>query len=199
METPPHAPRTVSDIAGARVRTARERRGWTLQQLADAVSELGGRISRHAIHDIERGRPGADAARQRQITLDEWLLLAEALAVPPLWLIVPLDGTDQLATTPATERGPASAIPWLLAERPGHDLSEDAARSWRTARGALSQMTLYVRQLATIAELLDRGPDYREDAQEAARQARQTAAGLEALGIAPPAAPAAVSTAIAHG
>lgn len=198
METAPRPPRTVSDIAGDRIRTARERRGWTLQQLADAAAELGGRLSRHAIHDIERGRPGKGAERQRQITLDEWLILAEALAVPPLWLIVPLDGRDQLATAPASARGPASAIPWITADNPGQ-LDDEQLQSWRKAKAELAVVSGYVSQLQAISSLLAAGPSYSADISEAVARARQLADVMAAQGFDPPPAPEQVTAAIMSG
>ena len=59
------------------IRVWRERRNLSAQALADRIAKIGGTLSRVAISKIENGDRGA--------TVEEWLLLAHALAVPHLF------------------------------------------------------------------------------------------------------------------
>jgi transcriptional regulator with XRE-family HTH domain len=59
----------------------RTRKGWTQQQLADRLAELGHPMGRSAISKIEGGT--------RHVTLDDEAAIAHALGVSPLHLTVP--------------------------------------------------------------------------------------------------------------
>ncbi len=84
----------------------RRRRGQqTAQQLSDRTEDLGYRVGRSRISDLERGDRGAP------LGLAELIVLAKALEVPPLVLVLPI------GTHPTTEVLPGVAPPtWQAAK-----------------------------------------------------------------------------------
>lgn len=88
----------------------RHRRGWTQQQLADAVAEHGGLLDRATVAKIETNR--------RSVSIDELLLLAAALNVPPPLLLVPLGSEDRVEVTPRSRVHPHLALEWLCGDEP---------------------------------------------------------------------------------
>jgi transcriptional regulator with XRE-family HTH domain len=76
------------------IQTVRLRKGWTQQELADRVTQLGMPMGRAVILKIERKR--------RHVTVDELVALSAALEVSPLFLLMPRDATsgDQIRVTP---------------------------------------------------------------------------------------------------
>jgi transcriptional regulator with XRE-family HTH domain len=86
---------TVSDVAAARVREVRKRRGWQPADLAARCAELGaGHLTENVIENIESGRRDKQGRRRRDVTVDELLTLAVALNVAPVHLLVPVDDPD---------------------------------------------------------------------------------------------------------
>jgi transcriptional regulator with XRE-family HTH domain len=77
--------KTPSEIFAVEVRTTRERKGWTQQQLADRLAALDCPIDRSIIAKIESGKRG--------VSLDEAFAFAAALGVSPAALALPR-GTD---------------------------------------------------------------------------------------------------------
>jgi transcriptional regulator with XRE-family HTH domain len=81
---------TPSDVVAARVREVRTRRGLTAEQLATRCQELGAKLTTQGIYKIETARESATRP-PRQVTVDELLVLADALDVAPVHLLVPPD------------------------------------------------------------------------------------------------------------
>lgn len=105
----------VSQVVGGQVRRHRKRRGWTQQRLAEAISDHGGTLSRGAVAKVESG--------VRDVSIDEFLLLAAALNVPPPLLLVPLGGevedrVDRVEVTPRSRIHPHLALEWLCGNEP---------------------------------------------------------------------------------
>src|SRR5690242_17167972 len=75
-------------MVGQRVRKLRRENGLSA---ADVEKRSGGRIKRQVIANLELGR-------REQITVPEVFALAAALDVPPLFLLLPDDGTLLQAT-----------------------------------------------------------------------------------------------------
>lgn len=100
---------TASDIAARRIREARNRRGWTVKQLAEHCVKAGaGHLTAAVITNLEtRRRPG------REITADELLALAWVLGVPPLQLLAPLSDDETLQVVPGRDLAPLDAAGWL--------------------------------------------------------------------------------------
>ena len=81
---------TMSDIVADRIRTARKRRGWSAQELADRLATAGSpELSMFVISNIESGRRKADGKRRRDVSVDELFVIACVLGVPPIHLLVP--------------------------------------------------------------------------------------------------------------
>ena len=80
---------TMSDVVGDRIRTARKRRGWSAQKLADQLAAAGApELTMFVISNIESGRR-KDGKRRRDVSVDELFLIAYVLGVPPIHLLVP--------------------------------------------------------------------------------------------------------------
>jgi transcriptional regulator with XRE-family HTH domain len=100
---------SASDIAGRHIRQARTERGWTVRELADRCAKAGApQITHTVITNLETRRRGT-----REITLDETLVLARVLGVPPLQLMVPLDAGETLEIVPGDEMGAPEAVQWI--------------------------------------------------------------------------------------
>ncbi len=83
---------TPSDTVAANVREIRKRRGLTAAGLSERCRLAGGEgISVPVLQNIEYGRR-RDGERTRHITVDEMLVLARALSVPPYALLPELGG-----------------------------------------------------------------------------------------------------------
>lgn len=80
--------RTVSDALADLIRSARRERHLTAAQLAMLCRDTGSSvISPDVMRNIEAGRRTVDGARRRMITVDELVVIAEALDVPPDFLL----------------------------------------------------------------------------------------------------------------
>lgn len=99
-----------SEILGDQVKEWRRKRNLSAQQLADRVAELGGTLDRVAISKLENG--------QRGVSLDEALMLAAALNVPPPLLILPLGSESRVRITDESVIHPHLALEWLAGQQP---------------------------------------------------------------------------------
>lgn len=114
---PPKKPeRTVQfeAHAAARIRFEREHQGWSLEQLASRITELGCPLDRSAIYKIEQGN--------RRITLDEAGAFALAFRTSVDKLMVP-------TAVVATERG-----------RKLWDAYQKATETYLAARSSLDEL-----------------------------------------------------------
>jgi transcriptional regulator with XRE-family HTH domain len=85
----------MSDIVAQRIRTARKRRGWSAQELADRLAAAGApELSIFVISNIESGRR-KDGRRRRDVCVDELFLIAYVLGVPPIHLLVPAEDSEE--------------------------------------------------------------------------------------------------------
>ena len=109
---------TPSDIVAQRVRDMRRRLGLTAGGLAARCAGIGApQITAQVITNLETGRRDASGRRVRGITVDELLVLAAALDVPPPYLLAPLTGDGILAITPSLEVDGLGASRWLCGEQ----------------------------------------------------------------------------------
>lgn len=100
---------SASDLAGRRIREARKRRDWTVRDLADHCAKAGaGHITATVITNLETRRRAT-----RELTVDELLVLAHALDVPPVQLISPLNAGEGLQITPDVQMDVLEAAGWL--------------------------------------------------------------------------------------
>lgn len=103
----------ASDLAGIRVRQARQRHNWTAKDLADRCAAAGApQITPTVITNLETRR-----RKTREITVDEVLALAHVLDVPPLQLIVPEDAGEELEVVPGVNLDAVAAADWIAGVR----------------------------------------------------------------------------------
>ena len=115
-----------SDLAGARIREIRGRRGWTARQLADRCADAGApELTASVIANIETGRRDTEGRRRRDVTIDELMALAYVLEVPPVSLLVPAEG-GQIEITSKVEMGVAVALGFFSGRMPAPDAEQRA-------------------------------------------------------------------------
>jgi transcriptional regulator with XRE-family HTH domain len=130
---------TPSEAFGRRLKQVRDRNGVSTASLMRRLNDLGFKMRRAAIYEIEQGK--------RAVSLDEALALAAAIDVAPLFLMVPFEddepneqkkiryGRDQVLELDRTlaEMG---HFPWSSELRIGQQLSliPSEARSWIVGR-----------------------------------------------------------------
>lgn len=100
--------RTPEETVAHELSAWRDRTRVTAQQLADRIAELGGKLSRQAISKIENG--------DRGVSLDELLLIARALRVPPALLLFPIGRADEVGVLPGVGVYPGAALRWFTGE-----------------------------------------------------------------------------------
>jgi transcriptional regulator with XRE-family HTH domain len=106
----------LSDSLAEVVRRTRREKGVTREQLAQRCAALGWPdLTVGALGSIETGRPDSDRKRRRQVTVDEWLVLAQALNVPPLVLVCPPKQSD-VELFPGTYANPPEMIRWITGD-----------------------------------------------------------------------------------
>ncbi|MFI6471496.1 helix-turn-helix domain-containing protein [Streptomyces sp. NPDC050516] len=95
-------PQTASEVVARQVQELRKRQALTAKGLAERCATMGAPgMTASVIANIESGRPDLHGHRRRQITLEEWLILAQALHVAPIHLLVPIDdGSPRYELTP---------------------------------------------------------------------------------------------------
>jgi transcriptional regulator with XRE-family HTH domain len=106
----PEKPVEVGQVFAARLREARNARGWTQQELANAMEALGAPMDRTTIAKLEKG--------QRQARVEELVALAAALDVSPLYLILPLRIDTTVRLTPKLTVEAIEALKWARGEGP---------------------------------------------------------------------------------
>lgn len=99
-----------STVLAGQVRRWREERNLSAQALANRLAEIGSVLDRRAVSKIENGNRG--------VSLDEWLQLAHALAVPPPLLFVDLQSGADVAVAPGVSLHPWLVWGWVTGEHP---------------------------------------------------------------------------------
>jgi transcriptional regulator with XRE-family HTH domain len=102
---------TPSSYVGPQVRKWRDRRGWSQQDLANRLHELGAAQtgwSQTKVHKLEAGK-------LTRVLVDDVFELALALDVSPLYLLTPLEGHDEQGNTfKVWLGGKVDAWPWVV-------------------------------------------------------------------------------------
>jgi len=203
---------SASDLAGRRIRQIRERRRWTAKELAARCADVGApHITATVITNLETRRRVS-----RQITVDELLVLAHVLEVPPVLLFAPLDDSEILEVAPGVELGALDAAAWAadddamlapvhLALRPPEGVPEPVRRRRDSDPLTLvRQIRVLLRAIQTRTRLLS-SETYRAKHPESERyntnaimiygiRLLECADRLESLGYAPPLPPEARET-----
>lgn len=104
----------LSDVTAAQVRHFREVRAMSRTDLAARCAALGWPALTHgALGHIETGRRGPDGVRRREVTVDEIVILAAALGVPPISLIVPVGHAADVEILPGLTVPVGDALLWI--------------------------------------------------------------------------------------
>jgi transcriptional regulator with XRE-family HTH domain len=82
-----------AEIVAQRVKEARESRGWSQEDLARRLVEIGYAKSRSALTKLEGGR-------FRGVSIDDVFALAAALGISPVYLLTPLADDAPVAISP---------------------------------------------------------------------------------------------------
>jgi transcriptional regulator with XRE-family HTH domain len=102
----------------ARIKEARERRGWSQQKLADRLG-----IARPTVTKIEQG-----GERASNLSVFNLFAFAVALGVAPVHLLVPLEDDDAVQIAPDVDPLPAPiARAWI---RGAYMLRDSDAQAW---------------------------------------------------------------------
>ncbi|UDF20117.1 hypothetical protein [Rhodococcus qingshengii] len=104
---------TTQRVADA-IRKARGKS--TVQWLSDRTAELGHRVSRSRISDLERGDRGG------LLGVAELIVLAGALDVPPVVLLYPGLAEEKIKVLPGIEARSWDALRWFTGEAPMAEL-----------------------------------------------------------------------------
>jgi transcriptional regulator with XRE-family HTH domain len=95
----------------AQIKHLRARRNMTVKGLAARCSELGAeQMTANAITSIE--------VRRRGISVDELLVLALALDVPPGYLLIPIDPAAKMAVTSTQIHDAGAVEQWIVGTAP---------------------------------------------------------------------------------
>lgn len=111
MTTPPTPPPPTPDqTTRKRIRELRKRHGWTQQDLAAALNELGAQTDRAAVAKVELGKRG--------LALDEAFLYALVLDVAPVHLFTPIDSDEPIGLGPNVQCSPSEMRAWIRGQAP---------------------------------------------------------------------------------
>ena len=99
-----------SEVLAREIRRWRAERKLSAQDLANRLAELGSDLNRRVISKIEKG--------ERGVSIDEWLQLAHALAVPPPLLLLDLESGADVAVAPRATLHPWIVWEWITGAHP---------------------------------------------------------------------------------
>jgi hypothetical protein len=146
----------MANRVGEMIRTRREADDKSGQWLSDRTAELGNRVSRSTISELETGR-------RKSITIEDLIVLAAALRIAPLILLYP-DGGD----CDEIEYLPGQIVERVTATRRFTGISQEIIDNYEKA----------------VSELLEASRELRDHAKEAARvgdSMRQVTADLRGI------------------
>jgi transcriptional regulator with XRE-family HTH domain len=112
-------PRGIGDAIASQVRKYRLLRNWSVRQLAEECERLGApQLTAPSLANIERGQVESARRTGRRVLVEELVVLARALQVPPALLVFPLGGTDTIEVTPGEQVLTWEALKWFTGEAP---------------------------------------------------------------------------------
>lgn len=118
---------SVSEVIAARVRKYRQARGWSVRQLAEECAKFGATtLTQASLTNIERGLAAKAGRGSRAVTVEELLILAVVLSVPPVTLMLPFGEHNAVEFFPGTGTDLLNAVRWIV--------GSDAARKALTGR-----------------------------------------------------------------
>ncbi|MEW2518159.1 helix-turn-helix domain-containing protein [Actinacidiphila alni] len=168
----------VGRTVAGEVRRYRQMRGMSAQQLSDRCGELGMKIPRTVLSNIENGRRG-------NIGVAEILILGRALEVPPASLVFPVGYVEEVEALPNEKMHPLHAVRWFSGEAPlpGPGIAMAAwmktamflVRKVHEGKEQVHRLQSRIMDLSSLIAETEPGPlrrAYEDAATEAARQFR---------------------------
>lgn len=141
------ADESPTKTVATRVRQYRTDRGWSARVLAEKCQEAGLKWERDVVANLESGR-------RNMVTLDELLILALVLNVPPILLVTPLGTKDEQQVAPDVRAKPWDVYRWFLGEiadpRGDGSATPETMSNWSKAR---QPIRLYQKLFDTIDKL----------------------------------------------
>ena len=108
---------TASEAIAAAVRKYRQQRDWSVRELAEKCASLGATtLTQASLTNIERGLTSGRRG-SRAVTVDELLVLAYVLDVPPALLMLPLGDANHVEICPGIDVDPYTALQWLVGNK----------------------------------------------------------------------------------
>lgn len=179
----------ASVILGERVRAMRQRRGWTAVALAERCAQLGApQITATVVTNLEASRPGGAGRRSRGVSVDELLVLAAALEVPPPYLLVPLAEDGMLEITPSLRVDSFGVAAWLCGEDlpQGLESDERSPAVFRRARRPLDLLRHVWLVMGTLRKMHDEGAAGSAEYAALVADLRERLEEIDGLGIVTP-------------
>lgn len=101
----------IGQTIASEVRRLRHGRGWTQQNLADRLAEIGAPLNRMTLAKIEAG-----GTRAENLSVADLLVLAAALDTSPVSLVFPAGRVEIVEATPELRIFSGLASKWFCAE-----------------------------------------------------------------------------------
>jgi transcriptional regulator with XRE-family HTH domain len=142
----------LSDVVGERITTWRKRRGLNREALAERCAALGLHLTAESFTNIESGRR-KDGVRRRTITIDELMVIARALNVPPILLIVPYPDKDNVELVPGEILATPEAVHWISGESSIGQTTGDAWVDWVDTASPVLFLRAYRKEFDSYMDL----------------------------------------------
>jgi transcriptional regulator with XRE-family HTH domain len=145
----------LSDVVGERIMTWRKRRGLNRETLAERCAALGMNLTAESFTNIESGRR-KEGVRRRTITVDELMVIALALDVPPLVLLVPYPDQDTVELSPGRTLPVYEAVEWISGEAyefPTDGSTPTLLTEWLDGAKPLLFLRAFRREMDTYGEI----------------------------------------------
>ncbi|MQS14696.1 helix-turn-helix transcriptional regulator [Streptomyces kaniharaensis] len=191
----------VAARVAERIRATRDAAGLTVPELAQLCADRGLAIPRTTITNLETGR-------RTSVDLAEFLVIADALGIPPISLLFPVGTAATVEALPGRAVSTWEAVAWFTGETPSMEIppagSErellDTFRAHDESVAAAATSTALAkdrrRKAGTTldpsrrADLLAKAAGYEELAFDDCRDLRTFRDRMRARGLTPPALPA---------
>lgn len=112
-------PVAVGDALSSQIRRYRLAKNWSVKRLALECERLGmPGLTESSLGNIERGQKENAKRGTRRVLVEELIVLAKALEVPPILLIFPVDKAPTIEVTPGRTMSTWDALRWFTAEGP---------------------------------------------------------------------------------
>jgi transcriptional regulator with XRE-family HTH domain len=147
---------TLTSLVAKRIQTLRTAARLSGAALAAALREHGVPWTRVTVAKLETGK-------RQLVSLTEWLALAEALHVPPAWLLVDLKSGAPVPLADGREIDPWNAVLWITGQQP-LDPSEPPTAEWTEAAATLGLLCQVVHALTSyrLADEMTDDPTFRD-------------------------------------